>query len=699
MTDLLLRYNHNVVEHLGLKLYQNRPTRVIAEVVSNSWDADATAVSVNLEMTGGNRWVAVLDNGHGMTRDVLANAFLVIGRPRRAQPGERSPKQRPLMGRKGIGKLAPFGIARKVQVITAAVVDDEPVVHWLAFDLEKLLAQGEDVGEYEPDLIYDGGDLQNLPVDQDSTGQVQAWLNHIQSDSGPTTGTIVIMSSLTLGRAIGSEQLLESLGSRFTVTLADEFSVEVNGKLVTPSNALPDFELRIPERGFDTTVVGGREVRYWVGFVKSASWPQDSAGVGVYAHGKIGQDRPFTFGVKGKEIFTRYMYGVVEADWLDELEADLISTDRTSINWDTDETADLLEWGQRQVRSWVSDFELWRRQKEGEENRVRVMAAVAAGMAPKVTETEEDEIVHLVSSITPSFGKDEESKNRLVKAVSEAWVQKPMRRLVKDLWSSVGQGAEMPPATFTTIIERLSSHSIPESLNLAVVFAQRAFALTRLHDYVHHGSEVNLQRLVEKFPWIVEPDLAVLTANQELKTAVDKAEQLGQIPTGRRTIVGGTPDRNRPDFVFLSSPENRQIVVVELKNPQEDLTIDNRRQLEDYMSWFEAHYGDAEIRGYLVGRNSADLKPKYAGMAVIRWTEVLRRSRARNLELLAAMLLRTGLQAGGDIRVADAIELGGEDARRLLERLAKQHGELSSLMDSFKDVDIPSSSLSTLTDD
>ena len=46
------------------------------------------------------------------------------------------------MGRKGIGKLAPFGIAQTVDVVTSALVDDLPVVHWLRFDLKALLSEG-----------------------------------------------------------------------------------------------------------------------------------------------------------------------------------------------------------------------------------------------------------------------------------------------------------------------------------------------------------------------------------------------------------------------------------------------------------------------------------------------------------------------------------------------------------------------------
>ena len=683
MTDLLLRFSHNIVEHLGLKLYQNKPTRVIAELVSNAWDADATRVAVNLSMEQANRWVAVHDNGHGMSRVDLARSYLIIGKDRRSRSDERSKRGRYLMGRKGIGKLAPFGIARAIDVVTSGEPDagGPPEVHWLRFQLSALLGKGDAEFEYRPEILADRARIDAIPAEKDPTGQVKVWKGTLGAQG---TGTLVIMTDMSLSRAIPTSTLMSSLGERFTVTVGRDFTVAVNGAVAAAGDILPECEFRIPTDGNVVEIVGGREVRAWVGFVKNASWPQDAAGVGVYSHGKIAQDRPFTFGVKGREIFTRYMFGVVEADWLDDMPEDLISTDRTSINWDAPQTQDLHKWGQGKVREWIGAFEKWRGEEEEVRNREMVQAAVRAGDAPRVTPPEEDEIVRLVSAITPSFGKDLDSKKRLIRAVSDAWVQKPMRRLIRDLWSSIGADDGMPPERFTELVERLSSHAVPESLNLAVVFAQRAFALTRLHDYVLHGTETHLQRLIERFPWIVEPDLAVLTANQTLRTAVMKAEQLGHIPTGRRVAVAGVPETNKPDFVFLSSPEERQIVIVELKNPQEDLTIDNRRQLEDYMGWLEAHYPKSQQKAFLIGRRPDGLQIVHKDMIAVPWTEVLQRSRARNLELLAAMLLGTSGASPSDARIADAIELGGPEAKALLERLAAEHDELRALMEEFR---------------
>lgn len=76
----------------------------------------------------------------------------------------------------------------------------------------------------------------------------------------------------------------------------------MNGQAIDAKSTLPAFELRIPEKSQPYAIeeIDGKEIRYWAGFVGSAAWPSDQAGVGVYVHGKIGQDRPFFFGAKGK---------------------------------------------------------------------------------------------------------------------------------------------------------------------------------------------------------------------------------------------------------------------------------------------------------------------------------------------------------------------------------------------------------------
>jgi len=425
---LVLRYSHHVIEHLGLKLYQNRPTNVVAELVSNGWDAGASVVWINMQTAigaGARRFLAVGDDGGGMTLRDLASSYLVIGKPKDRSTARKSPRYP--MGRKGIGKLAPFGIARTVEVLTAARLGGDVRFNWLRIELSKILEVANEtspgtLAEYPPVPLLTNGTAEDVRRLPDPTGEVAKLLARI----GEGTGTLVLMTNLSLLHQIAPDSLRQAMGRRFTVTLTrDDFAVEVNDLKVSESDSLPEFELRIPPVGVIEENVGGSVVRYWVGFVKVAAWPSDEAGVGVYAHGKIAQDRPFTFGVKGKEIFTRYMFASVEADYLDELDEDVISTDRRSIDWDHPRAATLYDWGQKKVRQWIEDYRVARRQIEKGLVGQHIDEQIASGRLPKIAADERAVISDLLSEVTPGLERDADAYDSVTAAVMKAYLHRP----------------------------------------------------------------------------------------------------------------------------------------------------------------------------------------------------------------------------------------------------------------------------------
>ena len=107
----------SVLKHLGFGLYSNVPA-VLSEAVANAWDADATQVTIDIDPAG--ERIVIHDDGHGMTEDDANDRYLYIGYERRETPGPegaRTPTfKRPVMGRKGIGKLSLFSIAKTVEV-------------------------------------------------------------------------------------------------------------------------------------------------------------------------------------------------------------------------------------------------------------------------------------------------------------------------------------------------------------------------------------------------------------------------------------------------------------------------------------------------------------------------------------------------------------------------------------------------------
>jgi hypothetical protein len=684
LKELELKYSHNVIEHLGLKLYQNKPTNVLAELISNSWDADAQNVWLSL----GKDHLAVYDDGDGMTRDILADNYLVIGKKKRTADNveQLTSKKRRMMGRKGIGKLAPFGIAQKLSLLT--VSRETGLCYWIVIDLHGLLIESEEQSEqqfsYKPTVICDGVKIEDLPLlGNDPHGYVSQFFSAVNGG-----GTLVVMDNLSLKRTISKDRLRESIGQRFTVTLLrEDFKVHIDDETVTEAQALPVFSFRIPEKGFKEETINfnnhERVVRYWVGFVEQAEWPQDQAGVGVYAHGKIAQDRPFVFGLKGREISTRYMYGVIEADWLDELSEDVVSTDRTSINWEHEDTEPMYNWGNGLIGSWVNQYR--NHQKKNNESKILRKLETLSDI-PKITFEEKNAIKDMVCSMSPKIYRDESLQTEVISKLTAAWTHRPTRNIIKSLWDKI-ERSEKNEEQFLETLNDIHKYLVPESLSLSVTVAQRIYALSKLYELSKTGTERQLQALLEKFPWILGSDKGKVSADESLKEIAKKAsleDSLGGHGEAKKELMNQPDSGTRPDFTFLSDTNHSRIIVVELKNPQNPLERLHLNQLNTYVGWLEDLYPNAEVYGVLIGRNpNNSIFSRDPHISVLTWEDVCLQSRKDYLELLSSML--TGVSEHyDDSRVIDAINFGGPQTRELLQRMADADSPLNDL---FKMID------------
>jgi hypothetical protein len=105
----------SVLNHLGRNLYRNFVT-VLAEAVSNAWDAEAKNVWIQIDANSSS--FSIKDDGIGMTADDFQNKFLKIGYSKRREGGRATKAGRPYIGAKGIGKLALLSCAKRVSVFS-----------------------------------------------------------------------------------------------------------------------------------------------------------------------------------------------------------------------------------------------------------------------------------------------------------------------------------------------------------------------------------------------------------------------------------------------------------------------------------------------------------------------------------------------------------------------------------------------------
>lgn len=190
----------DVLQHLGIGLYSNIPA-VLSELVANAWDADAKKVEITLDRD--TPAIEIRDDGHGMSADDINDKFLTIGYQRRISHA-KTPDGRDVMGRKGIGKLAAFSIADRVEVHTS----DGTTASGFGMNTDDIRACAADPKkpDYFPDPLASAIDTE-------------------------TPGTLVKLTALRKQLSWTGPYLRRRLARRFSVIgPARGFAVSVNGE-------------------------------------------------------------------------------------------------------------------------------------------------------------------------------------------------------------------------------------------------------------------------------------------------------------------------------------------------------------------------------------------------------------------------------------------------------------------------------------
>ena len=118
----------------------------LAELIANAYDAAAEKVVIDFYDNKDGKTIVVFDDGDGMSYDEIQDKFLVIGRKRRkTDPQRQNSKRRMITGKKGLGKLALFGIGEKI-IISSARIESENITEF-TLDWNEILKSS---GVYNP---------------------------------------------------------------------------------------------------------------------------------------------------------------------------------------------------------------------------------------------------------------------------------------------------------------------------------------------------------------------------------------------------------------------------------------------------------------------------------------------------------------------------------------------------------------------
>lgn len=358
MTDekLSMSFDPNTIQHLGIKMYSNLPA-ALAELVANSYDADAHSVIIDLIDAKGNRSLTVKDNGHGMTFKEVNDCFLRIGRNRRSENASRSSEGRVVTGKKGLGKLALFGIGNEIRISTKK----KGVHEKISFSMKwQDILDCKDKA-YEPSFIRE----------------------EEASDDGYTTITILELKRKTAfdqtGLAKSLAKMFNLFDSTFEVCVCHngQDKIDVNNDLKYKELA-PQFTWEYPGdfKDLDFSYSHSKEIR---GKIISTAKPLQPhlRGITLFANGRL-VNLPEFFGRPESSHFYSYTTGWLNVDFTDVDnnvgDDDLISTNRQSLDWEKDETV-LLRQFLQEILAYVQRD--WRkRRKERNEKETKTTTGI-----------------------------------------------------------------------------------------------------------------------------------------------------------------------------------------------------------------------------------------------------------------------------------------------------------------------------------
>ena len=556
-----------ILDDLGVKLY-DKVAAVVAELIANSYDADAEKVVVELplgkalavhekdKVTQKNHQIKIIDDGHGMTPDEANEFFLKVGKHKRESQGNLSrKKKRPFMGRKGLGKLSPFGVCKTIEVRSAGgrkTSQGYEVTHF-KLDYDSILAEvgKEESGDYHPTPLKDDGAFDKK------------------------TGTTITLKNFLPKKVGDKETFGRQISYRFGLGTKD-FKIIIKDNKENPDNEFEISKIDIPvmsgtkidlaTRPVETENGEKLKVSGWIAMAKQSYKNEEFAGVRIYVRGKIAaitRDFGLPSGFQGEYVARSYLVGEVHADWLDDKE-DLIQTHRQDILWSSELGRALGEWGRNLIKEVAKLGREPRRQKVS--HRFIEVSKLQAVAKKRYNDPDLEKVVISMGEKIGGFASEDELEDEdYVAGLTELILTVAPHKLLVDTFKEIESLAVDGKVELTKLIELFRKTQIAQMASLGQVALEKIKVLDLLESTLAKDGveERDLQEILEKAPWVIDSSWEPLTMNENLETFRKAFERWYKKEFDVEIATTIDHKTKRPDFILIHM--DNAMWVVEIK--------------------------------------------------------------------------------------------------------------------------------------
>lgn len=540
MSDLYrMTVDLNVLDHLGINLYSNIAA-VLTEAVANAWDADAESVEIKIDPDG--QWIEIEDNGIGLSIDDMNAKYLRVGYRRRDEDPEHgrvTAKGRPVMGRKGLGKLSLFSVAKVIEVQSAK----DGASHGLRMSVEGIEAsvQRKELYYSPPPLADDaitvtkGTRIVLREINRQRLGKSVTALRKRLARRFSVIGEAHRFKILVDGHPISTDERGDLPVVQFLWSLGDSEIELGSAKGLLERETLSD---RLDAWGADWRVTG------WIG---TAGQPKqlDSEdagnlnGIVVFARGRLFHENILDKLNDGR-LYTKYLTGQIEADFLDaDDQPDIATSDRQRVQEDDPRYIQLIAFLKSRLTQVEKRWSEWRRKHEVEKAKETSpkLAEWLDGLNPGLKKSAET----LISKLSALPVDDEEDRKVLYRHGILAFERMQLRGSTEELARNIDSVEKL----LTILADR---DSLEASLYRDIV-KSRLEAITEFQSLVDEDAKERvLQKYLFDHLWLLDPGWERATDSPIMESRLieegiftddmTKKEELGRVDIAYRTNAG-----------------------------------------------------------------------------------------------------------------------------------------------------------------
>ncbi|MGF1745578.1 ATP-binding protein [Vibrio minamisatsumaniensis] len=576
MSDsLILKFDPNTIEHLGVSLYSKLPS-VLSELLSNSWDADADTVTIDFIENGDEKEIIYVDDGEGMTFDELNNKYLVIGRNRRRETQrQESTKGRPVIGKKGLGKLSVFGICDEIEVVS---IKDGKKNHFI-MNLQDI--KDNRGNEYSPELLAHN---EPTPI---------------------SAGTVIKLKQIRRKSGFNLDDIALSLSKKFIIFSEMDTRITKNGETdseVHITNELKfqtlntEFTWSFPDEKYGENYAHWEQMKGSVITLKTPVKDTEMRGVYLTSRGKIVNVASF-YGARDNDQFHNYVTGYLEVDFIDDFEDDVISTDRHSLNWEHEETRDLQTYLQEIVRVIGSEW----RKKRAEAKLELVEAAHDIGVQQwkdNLPTFERELGEKIVRPILENANIDVAESAELIGNVMGKFDNQAYKEYASKIADLSESGEDIPK-----LLRLMDDWKAIESKQYRDLATSRVEVIKKFEHYINTNTrEVpTLHNFLKKFSWLLDPRILEFRDEVAYSTLLKESFPDEELDESNRRI----------DFL-CSNALGDILYVIEIKRSNYKVDLKALDQAYSYGAFLKHKYASAtgfsKVVCFVVGgeKNSDD---------------------------------------------------------------------------------------------